>query len=133
MILMRRAVIDNPLINFNFTICTPFPGSKLYNLIFEKGLMKTEEEYYDKYFYGKYRVGEWNQIVNLSDMKDDEVIEMYNRIWSEYKKVKREELGVKVQLFGMMCIAINKVFPFLPKPFLITLDKKRIGYFGVKV
>lgn len=129
--LMCQSIKDNPLINYNVSICTPFPGSELYAKIFEDGLLKTEEEYYERFFFGKHRIGDWNQVVNLSSMTDEEVIEMYKRAWAEYRKAKRKELGYESQMFGLMCIAINKAFPFLPKPWLLALDKKRLRYFGV--
>jgi len=88
--LVRESLRSNPNINYAFTITTPFPGSPLYNLIFEKGYLKDDQEFYDRYFctsdkYGQ-AVGEFKQVVNLSAMSDEEVIEMYNKICRVYRE-----------------------------------------------
>lgn len=115
--LMIKTVRDNPNIQYAFTITTPFPGSKLYNTIFQNGLLKTHEEFYNKYFSSP---GEWNQVVNLSKMTDDEVVFMYNKIKNIYAKEKRKAIGNKVILIKNMQIAFgisekltNKIFAVL--------------------
>lgn len=82
--LMQDSVRNNPNIQYAFTITTPFPGSPLYNLIFEKGYLKSDLEFYRRYFSGP----EWNQVVNLSAMSDQEVMYMYKKIWAVYSKEK---------------------------------------------
>jgi radical SAM superfamily enzyme YgiQ (UPF0313 family) len=88
--LMRESVRSNPAINYSFTITTPFPGSPLYDLIFQKGYLRDHKEFYDGYFstsdkYGR-AVGEFKQVVNLSAMNDEEVLEMHGKISQAYKQ-----------------------------------------------
>ncbi len=149
--LMQKAVQENPNINFAFTITTPFPGSRLYELIFKKGLLQNEQEYYDRYFFGRSKVGDWNQIVNMSAMSDDEIRLMYNLIRKKYLEEKREALGYKVILFDITYLGVCKFLTFIisvlsknrifrrPSKYikesienmLIALDKKRLLLHGV--
>lgn len=82
--LMRDTVRSNPNIQYVFTLTTPFPGSPLYNHIFKKGYLKSDLEFYRKYFSGS----EWNQVVNLSAMSDREVMFMYKKICTAYAEEK---------------------------------------------
>jgi len=84
--LMRDSVRQDPNIQYAFTVTTPFPGSRLHSLIFEKGLLRDEKEFYDRYFAGP---GEWNYVVNLSDMTDEKLIEMYEKIITAYEEEKK--------------------------------------------
>lgn len=89
--LMKRSVRVNPLIAYAFTITTPFPGSILYDLIFAKKLLKNDEDFYNRYIAG--RVGDWNQVVNLSKMSDVEVIKLRNELEESYNAEKMKVLG----------------------------------------
>jgi radical SAM superfamily enzyme YgiQ (UPF0313 family) len=62
--LMRDTVRENPLINYAFTVTTPFPGSKLYDLIMQHGYLRDDQHFYDIYFSAG--GGDFKQIVNLS-------------------------------------------------------------------
>jgi radical SAM superfamily enzyme YgiQ (UPF0313 family)/2-polyprenyl-3-methyl-5-hydroxy-6-metoxy-1,4-benzoquinol methylase len=84
--LMQKAVQRDPFINFAFTLATPFPGSALHRYIFEKGLLKDEQEFYDRYFSD---VGDFKQVVNLSSMHDAEVkaaLLALQRVYAEEKQ-----------------------------------------------
>ena len=89
--LMEESVRVNPLIAYAFSITTPFPGSILYDLIFAKKLVKNDEDFYNRYIAG--RVGDWNQVVNLSQMSDDEVIKLRNELEESYNQEKIKILG----------------------------------------
>jgi radical SAM superfamily enzyme YgiQ (UPF0313 family)/SAM-dependent methyltransferase len=86
--LMQRAVRRDPSINFAFTLATPFPGSGLYDLIFEKGLLVDEQEFYDRYFSTE---GDFKQVVNLSEMSDIEVAAARYEIARIYFKEKARQ------------------------------------------
>ncbi|MDD2822986.1 MAG: radical SAM protein [Candidatus Daviesbacteria bacterium] len=90
-LLMKKAVKDNPLISFAFTITTPFPGSELYDILFAKKLLKNDEEFYYRYIAGK--VGPWNQVVNMSAMSDYEVIKMRNELEKSYDHERMKAYG----------------------------------------
>jgi radical SAM superfamily enzyme YgiQ (UPF0313 family) len=135
--LMQTAVRENPNIAFAFTVTTPFPGSKLYDQLFKEGLVKDEQEYYNKYFFGKSKVGDWNQIVNLSAMGDKEVIDMYNRITKIYKKEKRAALGYKLTISDTIIRMVFLACHFLPRRWnpekrLEWLEQLRLKMHGVK-
>ncbi|MFA5933007.1 MAG: radical SAM protein [Microgenomates group bacterium] len=89
--LMKKAVKTNPLISFAFTITTPFPGSILYDILFAKKLLKSDEDFYYRYIAGK--VGPWNQVVNMSSMSDYEVIKLRNELEKSYNEERLKALG----------------------------------------
>ena len=85
--LMQRTVQKDPYLNYAFTLTTPFPGSALYDLIFQKGLLKDDQEFYDRYFSS---AGEFKQVVNLSSMSDTEVTSAFYEIQRIYDIEKRK-------------------------------------------
>jgi radical SAM superfamily enzyme YgiQ (UPF0313 family) len=107
--LMLESVRDNPNISFAFSITTPFPGSPLYYEIFRRGLLKTEQDYYDRYFFGDVQKGEWRQVVNMSAMSDKEVIQMHRKITTLYRIEKIRRLGFVVDLFDLIYLLSGKI------------------------
>jgi radical SAM superfamily enzyme YgiQ (UPF0313 family) len=107
--LMLESVRDNPNISFAFSITTPFPGSPLYYEIFRRGLLKTEQDYYDRYFFGDVQKGEWRQVVNMSAMSDREVIQMHKKITRLYRIEKIRRLGLVVDLFDLIYLLSGKI------------------------
>lgn len=92
--LMQRTMQRDPYLNYAFTLATPFPGSALYNLVFEKGYLKDEQEFYDRYFSTP---GEFKQVVNLSAMTDNEVMAVLfemQRLYDEIKQKWNKMLGI---------------------------------------
>lgn len=89
--LMRESVRVNPLIQYAVTITTPFPGSKLYDLLFEKKLIKSDEDFYRRYRIN--RVGEWNQVFNVSAMSNLEVIELREEMEKSFLDERRKAYG----------------------------------------
>jgi anaerobic magnesium-protoporphyrin IX monomethyl ester cyclase len=91
--LMKESVRNDRNIQYAFTVTTPFPGSKLYKMIFDKGYLKDDQEFYSIYFSSP---GEWKQIVNLSEMSDAEVSEMYQKLCQAYEVEKAKFSGSRV-------------------------------------
>jgi len=92
--LMQRTMQRNPYLNYAFTLATPFPGSELYKLIFQKGIMKTDQDFYDHYFS---TAGDFKQVVNLSAMTDAQVNGAYaeiNRLYDIEKRKANAILGI---------------------------------------
>ena len=83
--LVRAAVRRDPNIQCSFTVATPFPGSRLYALIFERGLLRNDREFYDRYFA---TAGDFKHVVNLSDMSDERLAASYRRIQAAYREEK---------------------------------------------
>ena len=102
--LMRKSVRSNPNIEYAFTIATPFPGSQLYNHIFEKDYLGDDEQFYDMYFSTS---KEWQQVVNLSAMSDEEVIAAYSEIKKAYLHEKTKALGRKVLMIRKLQIILG--------------------------
>jgi radical SAM superfamily enzyme YgiQ (UPF0313 family) len=91
--LMRTSVRSNPNINYAFTLTTPFPGSQLYDLIFEKGLLQNHQEFYDLYFATRQ---EFKLVVNLSAMRTEEVWAMQQKMNRVYKEEKAKSPNRKI-------------------------------------
>jgi radical SAM superfamily enzyme YgiQ (UPF0313 family) len=88
--LMKQSVMENPNIQYAFSIMTPFPGSSLYTMIMKDGLLSGDREFYDRYFATR---GEWKQVVNLSAMTEEQVIAMHRLIEQEYRQTKQMALS----------------------------------------
>lgn len=87
--LMQCAIRDNPHINFAFTLVTPFPGSKLFQKIMDNKLCRDIEEFYTRYYFDQSKArGDWNLIVNLSAMQDQEVLAYLDAINYFYAQEK---------------------------------------------
>ena len=90
--LMKSSVLQNPNINYAFTYTTPFPGSPLYDLIFQQGLLKSHKEFYTLYFNTP---GEFKPVVNLSAMSNDVLEHVFEKILVEYKTIKPKDIQQK--------------------------------------
>ena len=88
--LMRESVRSNRNIQYAFTVATPFPGSELYELIFQKGYLRDEREFYDLYSQSR---ADFQYVVNLSGMKDVELMSMYHKIQAAYREEKARAIG----------------------------------------
>jgi radical SAM superfamily enzyme YgiQ (UPF0313 family) len=97
--LMVESVQDNPNIQYAFTVTTPFPGSPLYDHIMKNGLLQNDHEFFKKYFSAK---GEWNMVVNLSRMSDDQVWDMHRKIVRLYDAEQKKAMSHLVRVFSMM-------------------------------
>ena len=85
--LMIDTVRENRLITWSFTIATPFPGSEMYRLCFERGIYKTHHDFYEAYRSFK------TVTANLSDMTDEQVIAMRDRLQQTYEREKSTARG----------------------------------------
>lgn len=118
--LVREAVRNDPNFRATFTIVTPFPGSQLYDIIFQKGYLSDHQEYYDRYFSTS---DIFQTIVNLSEMYDKEILEMYRKLESTYLEEGKKALSTKIKIIYKLqrClgradhILNNRLIPKLPK------------------
>jgi radical SAM superfamily enzyme YgiQ (UPF0313 family) len=93
--LMVESVRSNPNIQYAFTVTTPFPGSPLYEHIMKHGILQGDEDFYRRFFSGR---TDWNMVVNLSRMSDDEVWEMHGKLSSLYRQESMKALGRSVEM-----------------------------------
>jgi anaerobic magnesium-protoporphyrin IX monomethyl ester cyclase len=130
--LMRESVRSNRNIQYAFTITTPFPGSQLYDLIFQEGYLRDDKEFYDLYFQSK---GVFKYVVNLSDMSDEVLMTMYHKIWNTYKKEKLKAVKPGVMIVEYSMRGVGTVYERLNRKVFSKLRKSsmlnRIGFTGV--
>jgi radical SAM superfamily enzyme YgiQ (UPF0313 family) len=91
--LMVESVRYNKNIQYAFTITTPYPGSELYDIAFEKGLLKNHRDFFEKYNPSRDLSG---ISVNLSSMSDDEIIRMRNELETRYIEEKSKLISSEV-------------------------------------
>jgi anaerobic magnesium-protoporphyrin IX monomethyl ester cyclase len=88
--LMLKTVRYDKNLNYAFTICTPFPGTKLYAIALEKGFINDHYDFYHRFDPDKEISG---LSVNLSAMTDDEIIAMYKKLNEAYGEEKNKLIG----------------------------------------
>jgi anaerobic magnesium-protoporphyrin IX monomethyl ester cyclase len=96
--LMVESVRDNPNIQYAFTVTTPFPGSRLYEHIMKNGLLSDDEDFYARYSSGH---SDWNMVVNLSRMSDEEVWGARERLTSLYLEEQRKLTGRSIKVISL--------------------------------
>lgn len=116
--MVRRTVQINPNIQYAFTITTPFPGSKLYDQLQEKGVIKSDRDFYNKYFFphNHLKIGDWNQVSNLSQMTEKEILYYHQKLHKTYLEQKRQAFGPKLWIFEgiyLFFIKLNKFFEYI--------------------
>lgn len=92
--LMQTSIRKNPNLTYHFMITTPFPGSELYEILFEEGLIQNHSQFFEKYFTKISSTNKWAQIYNLSAMTEAEVIMMYKQINKQYAKERKENINL---------------------------------------
>ncbi len=150
--LMVESVRYNKNIQYAFTLTTPYPGSELYDIAFEKGLLKSHEDFFNKYNPYTDLVG---ISVNLSNMDDDDIVRNRIKLERAYKleKLKLHSSNViKVEFSRRLLkrfddVLHNQIFNRFPNNALVNsthgiyrnryksiqskLDKKRLTLLGL--
>lgn len=151
--LMLETLKENKYINWSFTITTPFPGTELYKIALEKGLLKDHKDFYEKYKNTGNR--KLNTITaNLSQMSDQEIRDWQSKLNKVYLAEKKKLNGHKVWFIerlrmklSLLNSRLNKTWDKHPdsniiKAFRITtnslhdlcqniLDRFRLYFLGV--
>lgn len=97
--LMLESIRENPNIQYAFTVTTPFPGSPLYQHIMKNGLLQSDEEFFERYFSGR---SDWNMVVNLSRMSDNEVWTMRKKLASLYFREQKKAMGLSLRVISII-------------------------------
>lgn len=84
--LVHEAVHYDPNIALAFTITTPFPGSELYKQAFERGILESDRDFFNR-FDPASDIGGLS--VNLSAMSDEEVVAARKLLEKTYYREKR--------------------------------------------
>jgi radical SAM superfamily enzyme YgiQ (UPF0313 family) len=97
--LMIESVRYNKNIQYAFTIATPFPGSELYDIALQKGVL---EDHYD--FYRRLDpIKPMGKVtVNLSRMSDGEIEASKEWLLTTFRQEKRRAVGRKVQIVELL-------------------------------
>ncbi len=86
---VRKTVCNDKNILYACSIATPFPGTQLYDLIFEKGFLSSDREFYDLFFKNGKNLSPFQTVVNLTEMKNDEIVSMFKKIQYVYREEKK--------------------------------------------
>ncbi|OGF26984.1 hypothetical protein A2331_02700 [Candidatus Falkowbacteria bacterium RIFOXYB2_FULL_34_18] len=129
--LMLETLRENKHINWSFTITTPFPGTALYDIAMEKGLLKEHMDFYNKFNYGNRKL---NLVVNLSKMTDQEINDWIKKLNKAYRKEKNRLIGKKVWIIERLRMRLfraneklNKYIQKLPQNIITKLLIKTIN------
>jgi len=122
--LMKETLSYDKNINYAFTICTPFPGSELYDICFKKGIFKTHYDFFERF--GKHG-GFADITANMTEMSDEELLGWYKNIKLAYKLEKRKAVGPAVYKLESLMIRANRFDGRLKKNFFDKLLDNFLG------
>jgi len=150
--LMLKTLRYDKNINYAFTITTPFPGTELYSIALKNEVLKNNYDFYQKFDANK-QFGKVS--INLSNMSDEKVEEMLQKLNTEYTKEKRKQIGNIVNIIefcrnlilriynkinkiifdklpdNKMFLPIKKLYNLVYELTQITLDKLRLYALGI--
>lgn len=90
---VMEKVRENKNLQVSFTLATPFPGSELYDIAKQRGLIKDDYDFYQRFD----RHGQMGALsVNMSAMDDRILLEKYRDINQSYLKLRGEVVGPAV-------------------------------------
>lgn len=122
--LMLEAMRINKNMNWSFSIATPFPGSKLYDICFEKGIFKSHYDFFNRYRADK----EFSSIAaNLTAMPDEEVLEWLQKFRIAFKLERRRIIGPKVVKIEEWRIRSSRLNARLNKKYFDKLPNNTIS------
>jgi len=79
--------------------CVPFPGSGLYDWCKEKGLIKDDQDFYDRYINQNWSLDQLP--VNMTDLSDSEAERLFRAAHDELSQFFQEKMAVDwVNFFG---------------------------------
>ena len=148
--LMLETLRYDKNINYAFTITTPFPGTELYDIALEKGLLKDHRDFYNRFNTANRKLN--TLTVNLSAMSDQEIKDWHARFQKTYSQEKKKLIGWNVWLVERLRIKLFRYYQkidafFSGRPALkalkkpanklhdygqLTLDWLRLYFLGVK-
>jgi len=122
--LMKKTLAYDKNINYAFNITTPFPGSILYDICFEKKLIKSHLDFFDRF--GKHR-GLSGITVNMTEMTDEELLWWFGKFRNAYKAEKRKVAGPYVHRIETWMIRADRLNKRLHKKYFGKLRNNIIG------
>jgi anaerobic magnesium-protoporphyrin IX monomethyl ester cyclase len=136
--LMKELIRNDKNFVTQFTITTPFPGSELYDVAFEKGLLKSHYDFFAKY---NPSVDLGGVSVNLSSMDDSQVVFFRNEMERIYLEEKKKIVSPAIlQIEGLRSSTKrihqkiqDKISKFLPCLMLINAVSNIHDFIQVKL
>jgi anaerobic magnesium-protoporphyrin IX monomethyl ester cyclase len=148
--LLKKLVRQDKNFVSQFTITTPFPGSELYRIALERGIIKNDLDFFNRY---NPRVDLCGVSVNLSKMTDQELIKYRNQFETIYLKEKEKLIDPKLRLiekirgnlkrkYDLFQIVIKNILPQYSQKIInftdifhnyiqIKLDKQRLNLLDI--
>ena len=151
--LILEALKINKNMNWSFSITTPFPGSRLYDICFEKGIFKSHYDFFQRLNPDEVFTG---LTVNLTAMSDNAVLNWLEKLHQTWKLAKRQAIGPKVAKIENLRVradrlnqkiskkffnnlpanpivaVIKKIYNFFYDLMQLSFDKARLHLLGVK-
>jgi len=93
MALMIETVRYDKNIQYAFTITTPFPGTELYYIALQKGILKDHHDFYERF---DPKIQMFEVSVNLSNMSDTEVEAVRTKLDMTFRQEKEKAIGRNV-------------------------------------
>lgn len=106
--LMTKVINMDKNVNWGCSIATPFPGSELYRLCFEKGIFKTHYDFFHSLNKNQAMTG---VTANLSAMTDEEILNWKHKFKQTIKYERAKKMGhytCKIQTQRIRAERFNK-------------------------
>jgi anaerobic magnesium-protoporphyrin IX monomethyl ester cyclase len=113
--LLRKLVRENKFFVSNFTVTTPFPGSELYELAFDKGYIRSDQDFFDRYNPSRDMCG---VSLNMSDMSDKTVNEWRDKLEHVYLREKELLAGSAILILEKMRTWMSRKLDLKIRPVL---------------
>jgi len=123
MALMVESVRYDKNIQYASTITTPYPGTELYDIAIQKGVLKDHYDFYERYDPTR---GMGQVTVNLSDMSDAEVCAMQKKLNMTYRREKEKAVGRKVVMVESSRGSLARIDGGLHKVVIDSLPKNGV-------
>ena len=121
--LILEALKINKNMNWSFSITTPFPGSRLYDICFEKGIFKSHYDFFQRLNPDEVFTG---LTVNLTAMSDNAVLNWLEKLHQTWKLAKRQAIGPKVAKIENLRVRADRLNQKISKKFFNNLPANPI-------
>lgn len=105
--MLRQLVRQDKYFVSNFTVTTPFPGSELYDLAFQRGQLNQHEDFFNRYNPHRDMCG---VSLNMSSMTDDEVVSLRNEMEAIYLEEKVKSAGFRVVMIEKLRSRLKSLY-----------------------
>jgi anaerobic magnesium-protoporphyrin IX monomethyl ester cyclase len=122
--LMEKVIKMNKNMNWSFSTTIPFPGSKLYDICFEKGWLKSHRDFYERFETCEDMT---KPTVNMTKMTDDEILNWKKRFKERNKLLRRRAIGPKVFYIEELRVRAERLNKRINDKYLNKLPNNLLG------